>query len=170
LFIGTGSRDKFGHERTYVADVQFGRATVNFMIEVPVYLHLQPGATLPNIGHLAPFRAVVIIESEASAEWRSDVSNWLVHSGCLDMMAWGKDCSLWDDSVDTANIGHFPFKEVPEDRFVVTTWHDSDPLDEVFYYCKHLAIHPAVELPQSILLHVAHNECAAQLLQAYTRA
>jgi hypothetical protein len=140
------------------------------MMELPIYFHLQPDADLPNIGHLAPFRAVVIIEREVSAEWRIEVSNWLVHSGCLYMMAWGQDCSLWDDSVDAANIDRFSFKDVPEDRFIVTTWHDDEPLDEVFYYCKHLAIHPAAVLPQAILLHVAHNECADSMLQAYTRA
>ncbi|GER12316.1 MULTISPECIES: DUF7684 family protein [Variovorax] len=140
------------------------------MPELPVYFHMQPGATLPNIGYLAPFRAVVIIEEEVSIEWRDDVSNWLVNSGCLYMMAWGLDCTLWDDSVDWANIGQFPFEDIPEDRFVVTTWHDSDPLDEVFYFCKHTAAHPIVELPQAILLHIARNESAGPMLNAYSRA
>lgn len=83
------------------------------MPEVPVYFHVQPGAALRNIGYLAPFRAVVIIEREVSVEWRTDVSNWLVHSGCLYMMAWGQDCSLWDDSVDWANMDYFPSRKSP---------------------------------------------------------
>ena len=140
------------------------------MPEVPIYFHIQPGAALPNIRYLAPFRAVVIVEGEVSVEWRTDVSDWLVHSGCLYMMAWGQDCSLWDDSVDWANMDHFPFEAIPEDRFVVTTWHDGDPLDEVFHFCKHLAIHPAVELPQAILLHIAPNGNADPMLRAYIRA
>lgn len=140
------------------------------MPEVPVYFHVQPGAALPNIAYLAPFRAVVIIEGEVSVGWRTDVSNWLVHAGCLYMMAWGQDCSLWDDSVDWANMDCFPFEEIPEDRFVMTTWHDGDPLNEVFYFCKHLAVHPAVELPQAILLHIARNESADPMLHAYIRA
>jgi len=140
------------------------------MPELPIYFHVQPDAALPGIGYLAPFRAVVIVEEDVSAEWRTDVSDWLVRSGCLYMMAWGRDCSLWDDAVDWANIDHFLFKDIPEDRFVVTTWHDGDPLDEVFSFCKRLAIHPAVELPQVILLHIARNECAGSMLQAYSRA
>ncbi|WP_341888544.1 hypothetical protein [Variovorax sp. YR752] len=140
------------------------------MSELPVYFHIQPGATLPNIGYLAPFRAVVIIDEEVSIEWRDDVSNWLVNSGCLYMMAWGLDCSLWDDSVDWANMGQFPFKDIPEDRFVVTTWHAREPLDEVFDFCKRTATHPIVELPQAILLHIARNESAGPMLHAYSRA
>ncbi|HEY1136127.1 MAG TPA: hypothetical protein VGE64_01410 [Xanthomonadaceae bacterium] len=33
------------------------------MTETPHYLHLPPGRSLPDIAHLAPFRAVVIIEA-----------------------------------------------------------------------------------------------------------
>ncbi|MGJ7608915.1 DUF7684 family protein [Variovorax sp. LT1R20] len=143
---------------------------LGFMSELPVYFHVQPGAALPSIGHLAPFRAVVIIEGDVSVKWRADVSDWLVNSGCLYMMAWGRDCTLWDDSVDWANIDQFPFENIPEDRFVVTTWHDRDPLDDVFYFCKHLAIHATVELPQVILLHIAPNGNADSMLHAYVRA
>jgi len=86
------------------------------------------------------------------------------------MMAWGQDCSLWDDSVDTANIEAFDFREIPENRFVVTTWHHNSPLTETFDFCKRLAVHPAVELPQVILLHIAPGANADQMLRAYADA
>lgn len=140
------------------------------MTERPVYVHLPPGYSLPNIEHLAPFRAVVVIEGEVSSDWRVDVSDWLVRSGCLYMMAWGHDCSLWDDSVDAANIAAFDFKEIPENRFVITTWHDDSPLSHAFDFCKRLAVHPAVELARVILLHVAPSGNAEQVLCAYADA
>src|SRR3546814_2317896 len=70
-------------------------------MNAPEYFHLRPGHSPPEL-HGAPYRAVVIIEAPVTAEWRSLVSAWLVKSGCLYMMAWGPDCSLWDDSVDYA--------------------------------------------------------------------
>lgn len=96
------------------------------------YLQLQPGAEPPDISALKPFRTVVVIE-ESSSEWQSLVSAWLVKSGCLYMMAWGKDCSGWDDSDDFANLEEFDSGDGPEDKFVMTTWHENEPLKEVFW-------------------------------------
>jgi len=140
------------------------------MTDCLVYFHLLPGHSLPSAEHLAPFRAVVIIEGAVSSDWRADVSDWLVRSGCLYMMAWGQDCSLWDDSVDAANIEAFDFKEIPENRFVITTWHDESPLSDAFDFCKRLAVHPAVELPRVVLLHIARSGNADHMMRAYADA
>jgi hypothetical protein len=66
-----------------------------------------------------PFRAVVVVEEPVSAEWRAVASRWLVDADCLYMMAWGHECSLWDDSVDFANLEVFNFGEVPDRNFVM---------------------------------------------------
>ena len=41
----------------------------------------------------------------------------------------GHDCSSWDDSVDYANIEFEP--GLTPDKFVMTTWHDDDTVDEI---------------------------------------
>ncbi len=52
------------------------------------------------------------------------------------MMAWGVDCSVWDDSVDyAARKLHGP-NEVPDENFVMTTWHTNDTLEQVFWYAQ----------------------------------
>jgi hypothetical protein len=43
------------------------------------------------------------------------------------MMAWGRECSSWDDSVDWANIDKFGDSPIPDDECVVTTWHEDEP-------------------------------------------
>jgi hypothetical protein len=77
------------------------------------YLHIQPEAALPAASIRLPTRVVVVADSEVSAKWQEAVGNWLVQSGCLYMMAWGDNCSSWDDSVDVANIKEFKFGEIP---------------------------------------------------------
>ena len=124
------------------------------MIERTEYLHLKPDTALPHIAALPPFRAVVIVEANVAPEWQSLVSNWLVRSGCLYMMAWGDNRSSWDDSVDIANIEQFNFESIPEDKFVFTTWHTNEPLEEVFWYSKNNAVHPAVKLERTLLVHI----------------
>src|SRR5689334_494931 len=110
------------------------------------YLQLKPESDLPNVSPLAPFRCVVIIEEIVTPEWQAKVSSWLVKSGCLYMMAWGKECGTWDDSVDYANLERFNHGDIPDENFVMTTWHADETLIEVFWFSKHSAFHPSVEI------------------------
>ena len=131
------------------------------------YLRVEPDFSLPDISDLRPFRSVVIVEDAVTADWQSLVSAWLVKSGCLYMMAWGKKCSTWDDSVDHANLEEFSYGDIPGDRFVMTTWHHKEPLIEVFWYSKNCADHPVVELPNTLILHVSSNNREKKLLSEY---
>jgi hypothetical protein len=98
---------------------------------------------------------VIATELTVAAAWMSSVSEWLVASGCLYAMACGPQGTDWDSAIDDASIGAHEFGEIPPDRFVLTTWHDGETLDEVFWYCKHLAHHPDVPLERTLLLHIA---------------
>ncbi len=80
------------------------------------------------------------------------------------MMAWGVNCSQWDDSVDMANIEEFNFGEIPEDRFIMTTWHTDAALAEVFWYSKNNAFHPTVKLKRTILLHICVEDKEREML------
>ncbi|MBK8816327.1 MAG: hypothetical protein IPN42_12885 [Methylococcaceae bacterium] len=131
------------------------------------YLQLLPESNLPEITQFRPFKTVVLIEKNVSDEWRSLVSNWIIKSGCLYMMAWGKECSAWDDSVDFANSEEFDFEGIPEDKFVMTTWHDDEPLNEVFFFCKNLAFHPIIELKNTVILHIFDQNKEKEILSLY---
>lgn len=134
------------------------------------YLHIRPEASLPLISDIVPSRMVVMVEAEVSAAWQSRVSDWIVGSGCLYMMAWGYDCSTWDDAVDMANIAKFQPAEIPENHFVITTWHADEPLSEVFWFAKNNAVHPTVALQRTVLLHIAAEQNEQSLLAAYYAA
>ena len=134
------------------------------------YVQVEPGTTPPTIGASQPFRAVVIIESAVSPEWQSSISDWLVQSGCLYMMAWGENCSSWDDSVDRANIEQFKPAEIPASEFVVTTWHERESMEEVFWFSKNNAFHPTVKLRRTVLVHISFRNKHDELLKAYARA
>lgn len=140
------------------------------MTEPPLYLHLPPGSQLPDIGHLSPFRAVVIIEAQVRADWQWKVSDWLVQSGCLYMMAWGHDCTTWDDSVDIANLEAFDYGDIPADRDVWTTWHNDWSLGEVFDFCKRHARYSVVDLPCVVLVHIALQSDEVGMIEAYAAA
>jgi hypothetical protein len=135
------------------------------------YVQLQPGTALPTIAGISrPFRAVLIIEAAVLPEWQNCVSDWLVQSGCLYMMAWGENCSSWDDSVDWANIHQFQPSGIPDNRFVMTTWQEEDAMEEVFWFAKNSACHPTVELERTVLVHISSRNRQTELLKAYAGA
>ena len=136
------------------------------MSDSVAYLHLKPGAMPSPVG-FRPFKAVVAIEADVLPQWQALVSDWLVQSGCLYMMAWGQDCSSWDDSVDLSNSKPFGSADIPDDQFVMTTWHSDEPLTEVFWFSKHTASHPTIELDQTLLLHIASESREQEFLQRY---
>ena len=133
-----------------------------------IYIHLPPGSPMPVLPWRRS-RVVVVVEAEASREWQMLVSKWIIDLGCLYMMAWGIDCTSWDDSVDIAHLEKYDYDhtKIPEDEFVITTWHDDETLSEVFYYAKYEFSHPDFELDRTIILDIAKNNRSTQILQQY---
>lgn len=98
------------------------------------YVRLRPGEPPPELSFDRPLKAVVVIECDVTDDWRNEISDWLVKSGCLYMMARGRDCSKWDDSVDWAVLERFGFGDIPDNQFVMTAWHEHETLTEVFQF------------------------------------
>ena len=136
------------------------------------YLRVEPGAALNPYDGARPFRAVVVVEEVVSPEWRAAVSKWLVDADCLYMLAWGRECSLWDDSVDLANLQAFDFGEIPDRHFVMTTWHERESLSEVFEFEKRLALpaDPTVVLSETLVLHVSRTNKGEEIATLYAAA
>ncbi|MBK6941551.1 MAG: hypothetical protein IPH13_15335 [Planctomycetes bacterium] len=78
----------------------------------------------------------------------SSTTSWVV--------AWGVDCSSWDDSVDLANLERFDFGEIPDDRFVMTSWHEDVSLRDAMSFCKHAA-HSGVNSRHTLLVHISEH-------------
>jgi hypothetical protein len=111
-----------------------------------------------------------MVEKSVSPEWQEQVSDWLVKSGCKYMMAWGKKCSSWDDSVDLAILKKFNYGDIPDDNFVMTTWHEDEPLKEVFWYAKNNAVHHTIEVENTLLLHISLDSKELEYLNEFSKA
>lgn len=134
------------------------------------YIRIHPDEPLPDIRDLPPFKAVVIIENDFPQTWQWDVSRWLVASRCRYMLAWGPECSSWDDSVDEASLEAFDYGEIPESEFIMTTWHEDEELSEVFWFAKHGAGHSFHELRNTVILHVSTKDKRESLEEEYANA
>jgi hypothetical protein len=118
------------------------------------YLHLHADSELPEL-QLPPFLAIVLVEDEVAESWMWDVSRWLVASSCRYALAWGRDCEAWHDAIDDASLEAFDYEDVPADRVVMTTWHEDEDIEDVFWFARHRASHPDVPLSATLILHIA---------------
>ena len=134
------------------------------------YINVDSQSTLPDISALAPFKAVIIIEAEVSPARRAAVSEWLVSSGCAYIMAWGVDCAAWEASVGPSVRQDINDIEVPSERIVITTTHDGELLNSVFWFAKHTAMHPCFKLDNVVLLHLAPARRESELCAQYSAA
>lgn len=50
------------------------------------------------------------------------------------MLAWGANASSWDDSVDIAFMNTDHNFNPPDDRHVMTTWHDNETIHDVVWF------------------------------------
>lgn len=77
---------------------------------------------------------VVVADANISTNDQTDLSDAFVAQGCRYAVCAGHDCSSWDDSIDWAFISTDPNYDPPDDRFVMTTWHDHEPLSDTAWF------------------------------------
>lgn len=135
------------------------------------YLHLNEDDSLPDLAFEKPYKCVVILNERVSFECRTLVSKWLVETGCLYMMAWGANCGDWDDSVDWANIEQFESGDIPEAEFVMTTWHEDESLEEVFWFCNFCAhAYNDQDFPNTLILDIGNSDRKLDIIKRYEEA
>jgi hypothetical protein len=84
------------------------------------------------------------------------------------MMAWGPNCSTWDDSVDWADIEARNSRD-DDSKFVMTTWHEKESLESVFWFSQFCAnfSYADVELRNALILDVSAKHRGAELLTLF---
>ena len=93
-----------------------------------------------------------------------------MESGCLYVVAWGAECEVWHDTVDETSLEMFDFADIPDDKFVMTTWHTDEPLAEAMWFAGQCAAHPDVELDQTVIIHIATEAREAGMLETYSES
>jgi hypothetical protein len=132
----------------------------------PSYLHLEPEQPLPKLAS-GPFVTVIVSDENVSDAWQNQTCEWLVAAGTLYVVTWCVDCEGWHDKVDWAVLAKFAYGEIPDDSFVMTTWHDNEPLSEAFWYAGNCAILPDVDVPKMVVLHISGKPKKEALLTLY---
>lgn len=133
----------------------------------PKYLHLSPDADLPALEGLRQFKAIIVVEADVAEEMMWDVSRWLIESGCLYALAWGKGCEAWREAIEDAALEAVDYEDVPEAQKVFITAHDDEDLEEVFWFAQHRAVHPSHDLNTTLIVHLADSPRRDELEAMY---
>ncbi|QJE01678.1 hypothetical protein HH212_17950 [Massilia forsythiae] len=134
------------------------------------YLHLAPDAGLPAMRDTTPFAAILVADDESAQMWQWEAARWLAASGCRLLMTWGKDCAAWSEAAEEAAEEAASYAEVTPEQVFITTSHEDDDLEEVFWFSKHRAAHPAGPLKRTLILHIADTPRRNELEAAYADA
>lgn len=134
-----------------------------------IYLHLAPSNDLPALD-FPPFLTILVVESVADEMWRFELCRRLAASNCRYLLAWGPDCEAWRESAEDAFLEATDYEDVAPERALLTTAHEDEDVEEVFWFARHRAAHPGLSLDTVLILHVAQQPDRDRLLQAYKDA
>ena len=79
---------------------------------------------------------VLFLDREVSPDEQAAISASLIAEGCRYAVCAGDQCSTWDDSVDMAYLATDSNRSPPEDRFVMTSWHEDEGLEDVAHFLR----------------------------------
>jgi hypothetical protein len=74
---------------------------------------------------------LVAFDESITADEQSGLSDEFVKRGCRYAVCAGSDCSSWSDSIDMGYLATDPGHGPLDERFVMTSWHDDEPLEAV---------------------------------------
>lgn len=134
------------------------------------YFKLAETDALPDIGQLAPFKAVLAIEDSVSSARRDDIANWLVAMGGMYVMICGADCEDWEASLRQANLARLDLEDMNPREFVMITTHQQERLRSVFWHAKKYAHHTHVRIENILTLHVGKQDRSVEYLAMFDKA
>jgi hypothetical protein len=103
---------------------------------------------------------LVVSVKDVTADEQRELSEAFVAQGCRYAVCTGVRASEWDDSIDHASVVAELDGLRPEDRLVMTAWHDDEPLVEVArFFFEHTAFEDFVpERRLAVLLGGSRDE------------
>ena len=120
----------------------------------------------PLTGH---FKSILILEKHDSVE-QQEFCRWLCEVGCRYAMTFGLNCENWHDAIDESLLEKFEFGDIPDDEFIMTTWHNDESLEDVIFFAKHAATHPSLDLERLVVFHFGESDLHIHLETTYAAA
>ena len=134
------------------------------------YLRLPENGALPTLPNVGQLGVAIVADIPVSNSRQNEIANWLYSSGCRYASTWGVDCSIWHDAMDWAEIAVWP-NDVPDNKFMMTTWHEDEPLDEMFWFIGNAArTYDDKALDHILILNIGDTDRDLELRTKFAKA
>lgn len=80
------------------------------------------------------YSLLLITLAAVPREEKNRIAAEITASGARYIVCWGLDCEDWHDTLDCAYLQTDENFAPPDERFVMTTWHDDEPLDAAVFH------------------------------------
>jgi hypothetical protein len=101
---------------------------------------------------------------------RQAVADAIIASNCRYVVCGGAQCEAWHDAMDEAFLAQNLEGEEYEERFVMTSWHAGEPVDEVAFFFVHCTVAEDEPDTKFLVLQVGGAWDTTERLQAAIRA
>lgn len=119
------------------------------------HLQIEQSKGLPAWSSCSPYLAVLWIFEGVKGQWQQNVSEWLIDTGCLYVLAWkgGVGGDSWIESLSEASKNAVARGQFAASHSLVTACYEYVALGEVIKFAEHEAVHPtAGRLPPVLIL------------------
>lgn len=99
-------------------------------VTVPIVQLRRPYAFKSPFNGAAFAALLLVVDPMVSSEEQTTLAEQLVAQACRYAVCAGFDCASWDDAIDWVSVMN-EVDEKPGHGFVMTTWHEDQPLQEV---------------------------------------
>lgn len=79
---------------------------------------------------------LVIAEPGVPNDERHAVTDKIVRLGCRYACCAGHQCSEWHDCIDYSYLYSDPGFSPPDEKFIMTTWHEDESLEDVAFFFR----------------------------------
>ena len=105
--------------------------------------------------------------AEWASEARCDLARALIRSNCRYVVCAGAECEVWHDTVDEVFVSEYLDQPeiVQDERHVMTTWHEDEPVDDVAFFFVLNTNFDDHEFADYLVLHIGGEPKAWHLVE-----
>jgi hypothetical protein len=133
------------------------------------YIHFD-GTEPVGISTTAASKVILLADKSVPDEWMHELCAKIADTACYYFMSWGTNCEEWHDFVDEAHLAFHNYGDIPDEKHMMTTWHDNEPMRDIFWFCKTCAHHLVHELPSTLIIHITDTAKEEEIKRAYISA
>lgn len=79
---------------------------------------------------------LISVATDTTHTEKDNLTRKIVETRCRYAVCTGHACELWHDYIDEAFVDSAPNFDPPNSRFVMTTWHEDEPVEDVVEFFR----------------------------------